>query len=217
MNLKINNLNVDVYPNYLHVIGDLINIYNEKEEFNFKLKIGSIIHYHRYNSYESAAIIKFNKKNILVENVKTKKTKALSYEYVITRNRLHQTFVRLEKDGVGPFRNQESYQLIKDSPHFKDSFDRFPPPQRDPNLSWYPLLIEKSGVLFACTSLEELHEWFPPTLLEKLLEMGFSIKKYQQNYDFHNYIKGNNQVALIPTAAEYQEIIKNYSSSYYYF
>lgn len=214
MNLQINSLNVDIYSDHLHVTGYLINIYSEKEELDFKLKIGSTIKYHRYNSYESATILKFNKKNILVENVKTKKTKSLSYKDVITRNRYQDVFVRLEKDGTGPFRNQEAYQLIKESPHFEDSFYRLPTPQRDSTLSCYPLLTDKKGVLFACTSLDELHQWFPKPLLEKLLAMGFSIKKYQKNYDFYDYIRGSNQVAIIPSQEEYQEIINHYSSSY---
>ena len=89
-----------------------------------------------------------------------------------------------DKDGRGPYKPGMSIKWCDEEGHYSGDYTNLPPfmDEFGPSvLDELNLIISVSGGACGCgfRSMEELHNWFSPTELERLKALGYSIVRIE--------------------------------------
>ena len=157
-------------------------------------------------------LVRFSKNNILISF--EGKEKRVPYQDFIIQNSHVQVLIRLEKDGVGPYRQLnpspalcawvENERNLHTKMKQEEDRQTKPVPEEDPLLSQYILM--GSLCQFAFRNYAQLFQWFSIQDITFLTKEGFKVAYKQKGLDYYDSFFSYHQAAYALTKDQFTKV-----------
>lgn len=180
-----------------------------------RFPVGCTVHV-KFGHQRVKAKIKSYTKTKCVLDIDGTREKRISFSDLIQQNHSTEICIRIEKNGVGPYRcketvSEEFLAWKKEASRLfyedQDSRNKRPAPEEDSTLSQYYNVGSLSS--FGFKSYEQMFEWFPLSEISFLITHGFSVVVKQKGLDYFESLSSYRQMAIVKDEESYNSIINN--------